>query len=159
MRIWVFAALVSLVLLSCQTQKVYAGWGPCPTHDWLTGTPYGLPGTGFDADEFLDEGQEESKQETRQSQKLAKQKEQSQTTRESQPNNVNKHQIQEEQNDYVFDNEEMGPSANVEVRIDDIDEQENSGSKDLKTILIIFLIGCGIFMFVMSTTSETGPRR
>ena len=147
MRVWVFAVLVSFVLLSCQAQKVHAGWGPCPTHDWLTGTPYGLPGTGFDVDEFLDEGQEkQDKQETQE----VKQKTQSHKSDKQNPPSLE-------------DNSE--DDVDIDTPVDERDlqdigrDEESSSEKELKVIGIIFAVGCVIFMYVMSTTSETGPRR
>jgi len=116
---------ISFVVLVCQTQKVHSGWGPSPTHDWITGVPYGLPGTGFDDDKFLDKRKElfERNETNRQKIRVREIKKHDQDSQEEQDLN-----------------------------------QEDSGD-DLKTLAIIFAIACGIFMFIMSRTSISGPRR
>jgi len=116
---------ISFVVLVCQTQKAYSGWGPSPTHNWITGTPYSLPGTGFDGDRFLDKRK-----------KLFER------------NEPNRQKIR------VREIERHDQNSQEEQNLD----QKDSGD-DLKTLAIIFAIVCGIFMFIMSRTSISGPRR
>ena len=113
---------ISFVILVCQTQKAYSGWGPSPTHDWITGVPYGLPGTGFDDDKFLDR--------------------------------YGKYDMNRQTKIRAHETAEYDQDRQQEQNLD----QKDSGD-ELKTLAIIFAIACGIFMFIMSRTSISGPRR
>jgi len=123
-RYLILTICISFVVLVCQAQRAYSGWGPTPTHDWITGTPYGLPGTGFNDDKFSNKRKKLFERNETKRQKIRIRK-------------IEKH----DQNSQERQNLNQDPN------------------KDLKTLAIIFAIACGIFMFVMSGTSVSGPRR